>query len=186
MCLVLGRQSKSQTVIVYYTGTDAVSKSVCFKYCADGWNRNRLHKTGPPKQRKPNCYLALTWQNHIIGGSCHKYDICGDKTRLLCWQKYACRDKHVFVATKHLFCHDKCTLAAKKVLFYRDKIMFGLTNICRDKNIFCIDRLLAGILVENKRQTVRLLVSVQEWILTGDLILTSTRLIYCSACMLQS
>ena len=68
----------------------------------------------------------------------------------------------LFVATKHVFSVDKSTLAATKVLFCRDKIMFRSTNICRDKNTFCIDRLLAGFLVENKRQTVRLLVSVQE------------------------
>ena len=60
----------------------------------------------------------------IIGGSCHKYHFCRDKTRLLSRQKYACRDKtfctvqrfcrkkHTFVATKHVFCPDKNVFAA--------------------------------------------------------------------------
>ena len=53
----------------------------------------------------------------IIGGSCHKYHLCQDKSFvmtnvcchgkicLLMWQKYACHDK-TFVATKR-FCYNK-------------------------------------------------------------------------------
>ena len=77
----------------------------------------------------------------IIGGSCHKYNFCRDKTRVLSRQKYACRDKgfvatkvpsgqiHVFVATKHVFCRDKSILVINCHKVY-------LSNTCSSRQIF--------------------------------------------------
>ena len=47
--------------------------------------------------------------NDIIGGSCHKYNFCHDKRRLLSRQKYACRDK-MFVATNTCLSRQKLYL----------------------------------------------------------------------------
>ena len=61
----------------------------------------------------------------IIGGSCHKYNFCRDKTRVLSRQNYFCRDKIMFVATKY---------------FGRDKSNTCLSQqniLCRDKNYTC-------------------------------------------------
>ena len=55
-----------------------------------------------------------TWQENIIGGSCHKYH---------------CRDKHILVETKDVFCRDKHVFVATNT---------GLRqNFCRDKNDIC-------------------------------------------------
>ena len=50
----------------------------------------------------------------IIGGSCHKYNFCRDKTRLLSRQKYVCRDKITFAVTN--ICRDKRNFVATKIL----------------------------------------------------------------------
>ena len=81
---------------------------------------------------EPECVAAVPIQSSIIGGSCHKYNFCRDKRRVLSQPKYdACRDyktfvatdKHNFVATKY-FCHDQTFVA---------------TNICRDtKHVFVV------------------------------------------------
>ena len=54
----------------------------------------------------------------IIGRSCHKYDFCCDKTRLLLLQKCVCHDKafiatKVFVATKIFCCNKHNSVVAK-------------------------------------------------------------------------
>ena len=51
-----------------------------------------------------------------IAGSCHKYNFCHDKTRLLLRQKYACRNKtfvttNTFVVTN--ICCDKRSVSTK-------------------------------------------------------------------------
>ena len=43
----------------------------------------------------------------IIGGSCHEYHFCRDKT-LVATNK-CCSEKHTFVETKDVFCRDKHT-----------------------------------------------------------------------------
>ena len=103
----------------------------------------------------------------IIGGSCHKYNFCRDKTRPLSRQKYACRDKrfvatklclsrqkrrrivttkmiHVFVATKHVFCRDK-TILSRQNYACRDKHVFVATNICHDKRFVATSILFLAI-----------------------------------------
>ena len=52
---------------------------------------NKTLKTSPKKKKVYNLLLGHIWS--IIGGSCHKYDFCRDKTRLLSRRKYACCDK---------------------------------------------------------------------------------------------
>ena len=56
----------------------------------------------------------------IIGGSCHRYHFCRDKTRLFPRQKYACCDKtfvatNIFLSRQAYFCN-KCLLVATKPL----------------------------------------------------------------------
>ena len=58
----------------------------------------------------------------IIGGSCHKYHFCRDKTRPLSRQKYACRDKR-FVATKLCLSRQKKNNCHNK----------NDTRVCRDE-----------------------------------------------------
>ena len=48
--------------------------------------------------RKTENHENVTCCGCIIGGNCHKYYFCCDKSRLLSRQKHACRDK-TFVAT---------------------------------------------------------------------------------------
>ena len=71
----------------------------------------------------------------IIGGSCHKYHfccgksfVCGDKTRLLSRQKYACHVCHDIIMFFLESCRDKN-------MFCRYKHVFVAT--CRDKNDTC-------------------------------------------------
>ena len=73
----------------------------------------------------------------IIGGSCHKYHFCRDKSFVVC------REKHVFVKTKHVFCRDKSMLVTTKRLSRQTRVccdkrfvvtsMFVARNICHDK-----------------------------------------------------
>ena len=97
----------------------------------------------------------------IIGGSCHKYHFCCNKsfvmtlclswlkkkstnichnkhnlvmTKGLWWQAYFCHDKHVFVMTNHAFCCDKSMLVATKVLSRQN--IFGTTK----QACFCCDK----------------------------------------------
>ena len=65
------------------------------------------------------------WREAVIGGSCHKYNFCRNKTCLLSRQKYACRDKPL-LRQKYL--------SQQAYEFCRDKIMFVATNICRGKS----------------------------------------------------
>ena len=100
----------------------------------------------------------------IIGGSCHKYHFCRDKTRdktrLLSLQKYACRDK-TFVATKSvmfvMFCRDKhvlnfiatsILLSRQKTCVFsrqtrvsRDTCLSRQNYVCRDKNMLVATKL---------------------------------------------
>jgi len=66
----------------------------------------------------------------IIGGSCHKYHFCRDKS-------FVATNKHVFVATKHVFCREKSLHAATKLLsrhnyIYHDKIFLPRQIISRE------------------------------------------------------
>ena len=124
MCLDLGRQSKSQTVTVYYTGTDAVSKSVCvLNTVQTAGTAIGYIKLDLLKQRKPNCYLALTWQNHIIGRTCHKYDFC--------------RNTKVCLPRKHVFLlRQNTSLVSTKVRLPRQKFCFVATKLCFARQIF--------------------------------------------------
>ena len=89
--------------------------------------------------------------NFVIGGSCHKYHFCRDKssvaatrvfrdkqvfflakTRLLFRQKYACRDKRIFVATKPL--SRQIFVAINIILF--TKLLSRQAYFCRDKHVF--------------------------------------------------
>ena len=106
----------------------------------------------------------FTFPFTVIGGSCHKYRFCRDKSMLvLSRQKYAC-----FVATKVcLFCRDKsmlvlsrqkyaCFVATKVCLFCRDKSLSSYfccdkirvlslqTRICGEKYVFVATKVLSG------------------------------------------
>ena len=67
----------------------------------------------------------------IIGGSCHKYNFCRDKRRVLSRQKYACRDKLLLRQT--YFCRDKSFVATN---ICSDKSN-SVTKICLSRQIFC-------------------------------------------------
>ena len=73
-------------------------------------------------------HLVVSMGN-TIGGNCHKYHFCRDKTHLLSRQKYGCRDKQ-FVAKKCLSrqncCHDK-------YLSRQNYVLSRQTRVCRDK-----------------------------------------------------
>ena len=104
---------------------------------------------------KCNCSTSLkaglARHSCIIGGHCHKYHFCCNKTCLLLKQKYACheayfcRDKHMFVATKHVFWRDKSMLVMTKLLlhmtntFCQDKSCSKHTFVMT-KDVFCHDK----------------------------------------------
>ena len=97
-----------------------------------------------------NCSTAFTQSTGsrcIIGGSCHKYNFCRDKSfvttkRVFAPQKYACRDKIMFVAENicreqgfvatKIFCRDKHNIfVATKAVFCRDKlVLFSTLSLC--------------------------------------------------------
>ena len=90
----------------------------------NGWEGIKW-ATGPPRlSRMHSC---------IIGGNCHKYHFCHDKTHLLSMfvmTKHvfvttntilSCRGKHNFVVTKDVFCCDKHMFIMTKVLLSRLK-----------------------------------------------------------------
>ena len=75
----------------------------------------------------------------IIGGSCHKYNFCRDKTFVA---TNTCI-KHVFVATKHVCYHDKRVRLSRHNNFCCDKIIFVATKyFCRDKYVFVATKVL--------------------------------------------
>ena len=108
----------------------------------------------------------------IIGGSCHKYHFCRDKsilvatklllrqifvatkynfvaTKVLSQQTYFCRDKrricvdkHIFVATKDVFCRDKHVFATKP-----------LSRVCH-KTFVATKMILVVAPANDKQQTV--------------------------------
>ena len=63
----------------------------------------------------------LSRQNYVcvIGGSCHKYHFCRDKTRLLSPHNF-CRNKHNFVRTKVLW---RRAYLSRQYYVYRDKYL---------------------------------------------------------------
>ena len=97
-------------------------------------------------------HLLRGWVS-IIGGSCHKYNFCRDKTRLLSRQKYACRDNITGgnCYNNHFF--------ARQTRVCRDKITFVTKYFCRDKTVFWSNqRIIGGIchkyICRNKRMFV--------------------------------
>ena len=106
----------------------------------------------------------------FIGGSCHKYTFCRNKSIVAtntCFvatkvclpqqfflsrhnfsrDKYLSRqnlpyDKHTFVATKDVFCHDKYVCHDKTKLV-ATKLLSRSNFVCRDKNMFVTPNLLS-------------------------------------------
>ena len=78
--------------------------STCFRHA-----HSLHHCMSRCGQRAQSCRRNWVGGGGIIGGSCHKYHFCRDKTCLLLQRKYA------FVTTK-IFCHNKHNLVATKVL----------------------------------------------------------------------
>ena len=87
----------------------------------------------------------------IIGGSCHKYHFCRDKSFVVIKDVF-CSSKHVFVAPKvsvlwrqNYVCRaknmfDKHTFVATKDVFCRNKHVFVATNMCFSRQRFCRDK----------------------------------------------
>ena len=78
----------------------------------------------------------------IIGGSCHKYHFCRDKTFVVTntclWQTFL-----VTKTSRQTFCLDKLTFVATNTCLLRQNISFVSTkacllrqNFCRDKQVF--------------------------------------------------
>ena len=92
--------------------------------------------------RHANVCSPETRPSSIIGGSCHKYEFCRDKS----FDVFCC-DKSMLVATKlclsqqAYFCHDK-----KKTCFVATKVLFRQKYVCRNKSfvatkdVFCRDK----------------------------------------------
>ena len=121
-------------------------------------SRRYCHKRSPPIGRSLVTiapFTELAKDKTIIGGSCHKYHFCRDKsfvaintclwrhTRIcldktrsfVCYffprQKYACRNEIMFVAAKYIFSRQK--LCRGKHTFVATKDMFVQTHVCRVK-----------------------------------------------------
>ena len=97
----------------------------------------------------------LFTRHSIIGGSCHKYLFCRNKSFVmtsfvatkvcLLWQN-VCHDKIRFVATKYFFatkvfvttniCHEQTKVLLRQTYFCRDKryVLSWQTHICHDKS----------------------------------------------------
>ena len=79
----------------------------------------------------------------VIGGSCHKYYFCRDKTCLLLQQKYACRGKTIVAAniilSRQKFCCNKHTFVAANTFLLRQKnaCSFVVTKLFVATNISC-------------------------------------------------
>ena len=82
--------------------------------------QHSLHHTGAAQ--RSSVYVFI-----IIGGSCHKYNVCRDKS-------FVATNKHVLVATNHVFCRDKSMLAATKLLSHHNYICHD--KICLSRQIF--------------------------------------------------
>ena len=81
-------------------------------------SHSRAVSNDPSKKRPPNLTIAVF--NSIIGGSCHKYHFCRNKSFVAKTKHVFCRkrlffffghNKHVFVATS-----DKAFVATKMIL----------------------------------------------------------------------
>ena len=84
-------------------------------------------------------HSVWTPTTNIIGGSCHEYRFCRDKSfvaRNMCFVatkvrlplQNVCRAKHNFVATKYLCC-DKHVFVATSILWLRRNTCFVATKI---------------------------------------------------------
>ena len=92
----------------------------------------------------------------MVGGSCHKYHFCRDKSFNFC------RDKHVFVSTKY-FCRNKSFVMTNKHNFVclskshvsRDKMFVASNRILSQQAYFCRDkrRVLSWPTIYLSRQT---------------------------------
>ena len=68
---------------------------------------------------------CFTWLlDAIIGGSCHKYHFCHNKSFVL---------TNTFVVTKHVFCCNKSMLV---VLSWQKLCLLWQNYVCRDKHVF--------------------------------------------------
>ena len=76
----------------------------------------------------------------IIGGSCHKYNVCRDKS-------FVATNKHVLVATNHVFCRDKSMLAATKLLSHHNYICHD--KICLSRQIFSREHVFVATSIQN-------------------------------------
>ena len=99
-----------------------------------------------PNLRQPDCawiLRATPWKlNLIIGGSCHKYNFCCDKSLVarntcLSWQTCVCHNKTCLLLQQKHACHDK-TLSWQNYVCH-DKSLVA-TNTCLSQQKFCLHK----------------------------------------------
>ena len=130
--------------------------------CGEQSHKDSVHRTNrweQLKRRLPDFITTHSFWTFTtnIGGSCHKYHFCRDKsfaatntcfvaTKVWLPLQNVCRAKHNFVATKYLCC-DKHVFVATSILLLRQNTCFVATKIilvayvwrqkfCRDKHTF--------------------------------------------------
>ena len=87
----------------------------------------------------------------IIGGSCHKYHFCRDKsiifvaTKVRLSRQNFCRDIHVFGATKGF--------GATNIILSRQKFCRGKHTFVATKDVFCHDKHVKHTFVATKDDT---------------------------------
>ena len=115
-------------IVFVYSTTSPATHSGVFQ------TKHQLTKSTPDTEIKVPSAENPELTN-IIGGSCHKYHFCRDKTRLLSRPKYACRNKIMFFDIKVLsrskcVCRNK-TFVATSILLSRQKTCFDTCGSSR-------------------------------------------------------